>query len=240
MPSARAITRSSRSAFSNVALAADDVVDDGRALVGHAQAHRALPLVLAAEAAVAVLLLVGVDLLAAGRRAVGVPAVEQLLRRPRRGARRAGTGRPAPRPSRSRASAARRRSARRSRASSARGRCPRCAARARRRGRGRAASCTVPSGRRRCAARRSGRERSARASGHRMPCGAASRCHADRCTRLARRRARERRGARRRARLPLDPDLQPEPARLEAARVLRGGGRRLPRGDGRPRTSTRC
>ena len=35
-------------------LAADDVVDDGRALVGHAQAHRALALVLAAEAAVAV------------------------------------------------------------------------------------------------------------------------------------------------------------------------------------------
>ena len=44
------------------ALAADDVADDDRAVVGDAQAHRALPLVLAAEAAVAVLLVPGLDL----------------------------------------------------------------------------------------------------------------------------------------------------------------------------------
>ena len=61
-------------------VAADDVVDDGLALVGHAQAHGALVLRLAAEAAVgAVALLVGLDVVGRGGRAVGVPGVEQAL-----------------------------------------------------------------------------------------------------------------------------------------------------------------
>ena len=54
-------------------VAADEVVDDGLALVGHAQAHGALGLGLAAEAAVgAVLGLVGLDVVARRGRAVGV------------------------------------------------------------------------------------------------------------------------------------------------------------------------
>ena len=56
-------------------VAADDVVDDGLALVGDAQADGALALGLAAEAAVgAVLGLVGLDVLAGRVRAVGVAA----------------------------------------------------------------------------------------------------------------------------------------------------------------------
>ena len=98
------------------------------ALLRHAEAHRALVL-------------------------VGVTRLEQLLAPPRCGARGAPTGRSAPRPSRARASGARRGSAPRSRAWSARGRCPRCAARTGRPSRARGASCTVPSSRRRCAAR---------------------------------------------------------------------------------------
>ena len=151
------------------ALAADDVADDGRALVGDAQAHRALPLVLAAEAAVAVLRVPGLDLVAAGGGAVGEARRRAAAARPRRGARRARTGTPAPRPSRARASAGRRRSARRSRGSSARGRCPRSGAGTDRRCRGPGASCTVPSAHPRCAGRPSARERIARASGHSMP-----------------------------------------------------------------------
>ena len=68
------------------ALAADDVVDDRRALVGHPQAHGALALVLAAEAAVAVGLLEGLDL-ARGRPSCGTPARSRAAAgRPRRGA----------------------------------------------------------------------------------------------------------------------------------------------------------
>ena len=79
MPSARAITRSSWSAFSNARLAADDVDDRRGALVGHAQPHGALALVLAAEAAVAVGLLERAHLVGAGGGAVGVAAGEQAL-----------------------------------------------------------------------------------------------------------------------------------------------------------------
>ena len=61
-------------------VAADEVVDDGLALVGHAQAHRALGLGLAAEAAVgAVLGLARPDVLAGRVRAVGAALVEQPL-----------------------------------------------------------------------------------------------------------------------------------------------------------------
>ena len=56
-------------------VAADHVVDDRRALVGHAQAHRAVGLGLAAEAAVgAVRELVRLDVLGGRVRAVGVAA----------------------------------------------------------------------------------------------------------------------------------------------------------------------
>ena len=65
-------------------VAADHVVHDGRALVGHAQAHRAVCLGLAPKATVcAVALLVGPDVIGGRARAVGVPAVEQRLRAPR-------------------------------------------------------------------------------------------------------------------------------------------------------------
>ena len=64
MPSARAITRSSWSACSNAVSPRMTSWTTVVALVGHAQAHRALALVLAAEAAVAVLLLPGLDVLA--------------------------------------------------------------------------------------------------------------------------------------------------------------------------------
>ena len=104
------------------------------ALVGHAEAHRALVL-------------------------VGVARLEQLLDGLGVARRAAPTARAGPRPSRARASAARRGSARRSRAWSARGRCPRSAARTRRPSRARGASCTVPSSRRRCAARLLGKAR---------------------------------------------------------------------------------
>ena len=76
-----------------------------------------------------------------------------------RGDRRARPGRAAPRPSPAPASASRRGSARRSPASSARGRCPRSAAPARRRRGAPQASCRVPSSLRRCAAHRSARGR---------------------------------------------------------------------------------
>ena len=61
-------------------VATDQVVDDGRPLVGHAQAHRAGLLRRAAKAALgAVLGLVGVDLGLRRARAVGVALVEQLF-----------------------------------------------------------------------------------------------------------------------------------------------------------------
>ena len=60
----------------------------------------------------------------------------------------------------------------------------------------------------------------------------ASRSHAHRRTRLPRRWPRKGGGARRGTRLRRDPDLQPEPARVAAARVLGGGGRRVPGRDG--------
>ena len=63
--------------------------------------------------------------------------------------------------------------------------------------------------------------------------GAIEARHAHRRPRLPRRRSRQRRRARRRARLRRDPDLQPEPARVEADRLQRRAGRGLPRGDGR-------
>jgi hypothetical protein len=60
-------------------LAADDVDDRGVALVGDAQAHRALPLVAAAEAAVVVGLLERLDVVRPRGGAVRVAAGEQLL-----------------------------------------------------------------------------------------------------------------------------------------------------------------
>ena len=55
---------------------------DRRALVGHAQPHRALGLGLAAEAALgAVLRLVGLDVVGGRARAVGVAGLEQRLQR---------------------------------------------------------------------------------------------------------------------------------------------------------------
>jgi hypothetical protein len=58
----------------------DHVVDDRRPLVAHAQAHRAVGLALAAEAALgAVLLLVGLHVLGGGVRAVGAAGPEQRL-----------------------------------------------------------------------------------------------------------------------------------------------------------------
>ena len=63
-------------------LAADHVVDDRLAVVGHAQAHRAGLLGLAAEAAIgAVALLVGLDVVGGRGRVVGVAVGEQLLER---------------------------------------------------------------------------------------------------------------------------------------------------------------
>ena len=67
-------------------LAADDIVDDRGALVGHPQPDRARALLDAAEAAVVVGLLVGLDLVRAGRGAVGLAGIEQLLDDRRRGA----------------------------------------------------------------------------------------------------------------------------------------------------------
>ena len=61
------------------ALAADHVAHDGRALVGHPQPDGALALVLAAEAGVAVGRLEGLDLLGTRGGAVGVTAGDQLL-----------------------------------------------------------------------------------------------------------------------------------------------------------------
>ena len=60
-------------------VAADEVVHDGRAIVGHAQAHRALGFDHAAKPAVGAMLgLVGVDLGLRGRAAVRVALVEEL------------------------------------------------------------------------------------------------------------------------------------------------------------------
>ena len=67
----------------------------------------------------------------------------------------------------------------------------------------------------------------------------ASRFHAHRRTRLPCRWPREGGGARRGARLRRDPDLQPEPAGVAAAGVLRRGDRRVPRRRWRTRGSRR-
>src|SRR3954447_10284655 len=83
--------------------------------------------------------------------------------RPPHGGPGARTGRPGRRPSRCRASAGPRRSARRSPGWTARGRCPRCAGRTRRSDPAPGASCTVPSALHRCEAPPSEKERSARA-----------------------------------------------------------------------------
>ena len=222
-------------------LAADDVADDGRALVGHPQPHGALPLVLAAEAAVAVLARAGLDLLGPGGRAVGVPAVDQLLRRPRRGGRWRSDWKTGvavvvePEPAQRledlldvlgrRALAVGVLDAQDELAAVAAGQEPVVQCRPR--------STDVER------ARRRGSESHTHLDTvwHAVR---ASRFHADRCTRLPRRRSRECGATRRGARLPVDPVLQPEPAGLEAARLLRRGGRGLPRGDRRRRTSTRC
>ena len=82
------------------------------------------------------------------------------------------TGSAGPRPSRARATAARRGSARRSPGSSAHGRCPRSAAPARRPSPGRRASCRAPCGRRRCAGRPSATGRSESCGGRLMLIGA--------------------------------------------------------------------
>ena len=61
-------------------VAADDVVDDGRAVVGHVQPHGALTLVAAAKATLgAVLGLERLDVVAGGGGAVGEARVEQAL-----------------------------------------------------------------------------------------------------------------------------------------------------------------
>ena len=142
--------------------AADQVLDHGLAVVGDPQPdRRALVLDrLAAVAAVgAVLGLPGLDLLGGRRVAVGGAGLEQPAPARPRGSRSARPARPGSRPSRARASAARRGSGRRSPRSSARGRCPRSAGPARRRRGGRRASCRAPCGRRRCGGRRSARGR---------------------------------------------------------------------------------
>ena len=162
----------------------------------------------------------------------------------------------APRPSRAPASAARRGSARRSPASSARGRCPRSAARA-----------SPPRGARQqpVEQRRAGaadvqgaRGRWSEAQTHRVrdmlfattarPRRARARTrdhrdgarHADRSARLPRRRPAQGGRARRGARLPRDPDLQPVAAACggrppTARRTSRRSARRWP-----PARSTRC
>ena len=184
------------------ALAADDVAHHGGALVGHPQPDGALPLVLAAEAGVAVGLLVGLDLLGARRGAVGVAAGDQLLDDLGVPVARARTGRRGRRPSPGRASAGPRRSARRSPASSARGRCPRCAGRTPRRDPAPGASCTAPSAPQPMWSAPVGdgakRTRILDTACHGTR---ASRADADRRPRLPRRRARQRRRPRRGARL---------------------------------------
>ena len=61
-------------------LAADDVVNDRRSLVGHVQAHGAVRLLLGAEAALgAVELLEGLDVLGGRLRVVGVPGAQQRI-----------------------------------------------------------------------------------------------------------------------------------------------------------------
>ena len=150
-----------------------------------------------------------------------MPVVEQLLERPRRAGRPARSGRSGPRRSRSRASAGRRGSARRSREWSARGRYLRSAARAGRRIPGRAASCTERSAPRRCGGRPSAKERSEPAWSR----------HASRRPRVPRGRPAEGDRARRGPRMPGDSDLQPVAAQC--------GGRRTTRTRTSPRSARR-
>ena len=154
---------------------------------------------------------------------------------PRGGGRSAPPGRSAPRPSRAPATAGRRGSAPRSRAWSARGRCPRSAAPSRRPA-SPAASCTVPSARRRCAAPRSATARTSLSHVPRV-------FNADRRPRVHRRRTGEgpRAGCGDRGRR--DPDLGSVAPDVEAhvvegrgrGRVLRADGRRADRRRGDPR-----
>ena len=214
------------------ALAADDVADHDRAVVGDAQAHRALPLVLAAEAAVAVLGVPGLDLVAAGGRAVGEPVVDQLLHdlgvavaalglehgllvpvelEPAQGVedlldvlggRALAVGVLDPE---------------QGPAAAAAGEEPVVQCRPR-----------TPDVQ---GARRRGSESHAHLD---TACheARASRSHAHRRTRLPRRWPRKGGGTRRGAQLRRDPDLQPEPAGVAAARLLARRDRGVPRGDG--------
>ena len=214
-------------------LAADDVLDDRGALVGHPQAHGPLALVLAAEAAVAVLLVPRLDLLAAGGRAVGAAVVDQLL--DDLGVAIGPLGledrllvvvelEPAQRVEDLLDVLGRRALAvgvldpEQELPAVAAGEQPVVQCRPR-----------TPDVQGACRGR-------CEADAHLdTVCHAvrASRFHAHRCTRLPRRRTRECGAARRGARLPLDPVLQPEPAGLEAACLLGRGGGRVPRGDRR-------
>ena len=187
-------------------------------------------------------LLERLDLVGAGGRAVGVAGGEQLLDDLGVAVGALGLEDRLAVPVEPEPVAARRRSARRSRASSARGRCPRCAARAR---------AAVAAGQQpvvQCRPRAAdvqgaGRRRSEPHAhgGHSMPpnderpdpmlIGA----HVSPAGGPAN--AVER-GVERGCQL--DPDLQPEPAPWKPRVYSRRGGRRVPRGDGRPPTSTRC
>ena len=191
MPSARAITRSSWRTFSNAlsprmmsrTIVAPSSGIRRRTAPSPSSAPRKPRLPLAS--------LKALTSLRARGRAVGLPGVEQLLDDLGVARRVVGLVDRRPRPSRSRATRGCRRSAGRSRASSARGRCPRSAARAGRPSRGPEASCTVPSSRCRCATRRSAMEESA-------PAWFTS-SYVDRRPRLARRRSGQGRQARARS-----------------------------------------
>ena len=203
-------------------VAADHVAHDGLAVVGHVQAHRARrPRPRRGSRGRAPCCgLLRPDVV--GRRvgAVGVAGLEQPCRAPRGGARPARTGRSGPRPSPGRASPARRGSGRRSRASSARGRCPRCAGPACRSPRPPAAAGQQPvverGPRSADVERAGGRGGEADAEGHPSKIRCAG---APRLPRLPGRRAGQGARARPGTRLRGDPDLQPEPAGLEAPGV---------------------
>ena len=166
----------------------------------------------------AVLALVGLDVLGGRARAVGVARRRAAPPAPPGGARRARSEGSGPRPSRARASAGRRGSARRSPASSARGRCPRCAARAR-------PAAPRASSQLNSAVRAPPMCRAPVGDGAKRTL--MSRCrHANRSPRLTRRRPAEavERGSR--AGRARDPDLQPVPAHVAPDRLRRGGLRR--------------
>ena len=114
MPSARAITRSSISAFSNGLSPRITSRTTVTPSSGIRRRTAPSPSSSPRKPRVAVRLLEGLDLLGPGRRAVGVAAGDQLLDDLGVALARARTGRPGRRPSRAPASAAPRRSARRS------------------------------------------------------------------------------------------------------------------------------